>query len=200
MSERLLIAFIALLASLVIGLGLFWDPEAPARPAAVPTLPAGGEFTLQAAGGPVSLADFRGRLTLIYFGYTFCPDICPTTLNTLSAGMALLTPEERSKVALLFISVDPQRDTPEHLKTYVEFFAPDIVGVTGSPAAIAEVAARYGVSYAAQAAQTAGGAYVVDHSSDSFVVAPDGRLVARLPHGTQPEQVAALIRQYLNQP
>jgi protein SCO1/2 len=72
--------------------------------------------------------------------------------------------------------------------------------VTGSPAEIAEVAARYGVSYAAQAAQTIGGAYVVDHSSDSFVVGPDGRLLARLPHGTQPEQVAALIRQYLNQP
>lgn len=203
MSNRLLITCIALLASLVIGLGLFWQPVTPTGSVSLASLPPGGSFTLQAASGPVSLVDSLnrqpGQLGLIYFGYTYCPDICPTTLSALTAGMALLTPDERARLVLFFISVDPARDTPEHLKTYVEFFAPDIIGVTGSPAELAEVAARYGVFYAAQPAQTPGGAYVVDHSSDSFIVGTDGRPLARLAHGTAPEQVAALIRQYLNQ-
>jgi protein SCO1 len=198
MSNRLLITCIALLATLVISLGVFWHPETPTGPAPLANLPQGGNFTLQAADGPVSLADYRGRLGLIYFGYTYCPDICPTTLSALTAGMALLTPDERAKLVLFFISVDPARDTPAHLKTYVEFFDPGIIGVTGSPAELAEVAGRYGVFYSAQAAQTPGGAYVVDHSSDSFIVGPDGRPLARLSHGMAPEHIAALIRQYLN--
>lgn len=202
MSNRLLIAAIALLAALIVGLGVFWHPATPTGAAPLANLPQGGDFTLQAAGGPVSLSDSlarqRGRLGLIYFGYTYCPDICPTTLSALTAGMALLTPEERASLALFFISVDPARDTPAHLKTYVEFFDSGIIGVTGTPGELAEVARRYGVFYSAQPAQTPGGAYVVDHSSDSFIVGADTRPLARLPHGTTPEQVAVLIRQYLN--
>ena len=198
MSNRLLIGCIALLSSLVIGLALFWHPETPGASTPIVTLPPGGDFTLQAANGPVSLADYRGRLGLIYFGYTYCPDICPTTLSAMTAGMALLTPEERTKLAVFFISVDPARDTPEHLKTYVEFFDSTILGITGTPAEVAEVAKRYGVIYATHQAEKPGGAYIIDHSSDSFIVGPDGRLLGRLPHGTTPEQVAALIRQYLN--
>jgi len=151
-------------------------------------------------GRSVNSEDFRGRYQLISFGYTYCPDICPTTLTALTAGMALLTPEERARLAVFFISVDPQRDTVDHLKTYVEFFDPGIVGVTGSPAEIAELATRYGVFYKAQPAEMAGAAYVVDHSAETFIVGPDTRLLARMAHGTPPDQVAALIRQYLNQP
>lgn len=200
MSERLLITVIAVLVSLVIGLGLFWHPDTAPAPVAVSPLPPGGDFTLQSADGPVTLGNSRGKLSLLYFGYTYCPDICPTTLSALTAGMALLTPEERARLAVFFISVDPQRDTVEHLKTYVEFFDPGFVGVTGSPAEIAEVAARYGVFYQAQPAEMAGAAYVVDHSAETFIVGPDTRLLARMAHGTPPDQVAALIRQYLNQP
>ncbi len=199
MSERILTAIAAALAALILALLLFWHPDPGARPAPQPNpLPAGGDFTLQGAAGPVALHDYAGRLVLVYFGYTFCPDICPTTLNAVVEARALLTPEERQKVALLFVSLDPQRDTPEHLKTYLEFFDPGFTGVTGDASQIAEVAARYGVIYTLQPAQGDAGNYAVDHSAETFLVGPDGRLRARLAHGTPPAQMAALIRQYLN--
>jgi len=198
MSNRFLVAVIIVLVSLLIGLGLFWKPDLAPAPASINPLPPGGDFSLQSADGPVALANYRGRLSILYFGYTYCPDICPTNLAALSAGMAMLTPEERKKLAVFFISVDPKRDTVEHLKTYVEFFDRQMVGVTGTPAEIAELAGRYGVFYAEQPAETAGDGYVVDHSADSYIVGSDGRLLARMPHDTPPEQVAALIRQYMN--
>lgn len=197
MSNRFLIAVIVVLVSLLVGLGLFWKPQSSPPPASVNPLPPGGDFVLQSANGPVALRDYRGRVSVLYFGYTFCPDICPTNLTALSAGMALLTPAEREKLAVFFISVDPQRDTPEHLKTYVEFFDRQMIGVTGSPAEIAELAGRYGVFYTVQPAEAAGESYVVDHSAESYIVGADGRLLARLAHDTPPDQVAALIRQYL---
>ena len=200
MSEKLLLAVIAVLVSVIIGVGLFWHPVAPPARQAINPLPSGGDFVLQSATGPVALADYRGKLSLLYFGYTYCPDICPTTLSTLTAGLAELTPDEQAQVNTLFISVDPQRDTLAHLQTYVQFFDPSIRGITGSAEEIAEIARRYGVFYQKQAAEMAGEGYVVDHSSDTFIVGQDGQLKARMAHGIPPDQVAALIRQYLNQP
>lgn len=197
MSERTLSVLAVVLVALIAGLALLWHPEPESSEPLVNPLPAGGDFRLQSANGPVALADFRGRLSLVYFGYTYCPDICPTALSAIADGLAQLTPAERAGIAVIFVSVDPKRDTPDRLKDYVAFFAPEIVGVTGSAAEIAEIAKRYGVFYAEQPAEQAGGGYVVDHSSDTFIVGPDGKLLARMPHGTLPEQVAALIRQYL---
>lgn len=200
MSERLLIAIAAALAVILAGVGLFWQPEMPERPLPKLALVADGNFTLQSAAGPVSLSDYRGKLVLVYFGYTYCPDVCPTSLAATSEGLKQLTPEELARVAMIFVSVDPKRDTPERLKEYVEFFHPAIVGVTGSPAAIAEVAKRYGVFYAEQKVATAGGGYVVDHSSDTYVVTPEGKVTAKIAHATPPDQVVVAIRKYLNQP
>ncbi len=163
MSERWLLAVVVLLVVLVTGLGLFWNPDLPERPLPVASAPAGGEFTLQSADGPVTLADFRGKAVLLFFGYTYCPDICPTALSTAAAGLNQLSVEELADVAVLFVSVDPKRDTPARLKEYAAFFHPAIVGVTGSPEAVAEVARRYGVFYAEQPVATAGDGYVVDH-------------------------------------
>ena len=197
-SETLLKIVAALLAVLVAGLALFWHPEPPQRPLPRAALPPGGDFTLQSAAGPVSLHDYRGKLVLIYFGYTYCPDICPTSLAATAEGLKLLAPEELARVAMLFVSVDPERDTPARLKEYAEFFHPVIVGATATPAEIDEVARRYGVFHAKQKVDTAGDGYVVDHTSDTYVVAPDGRLVARIAHATPPDQVAAAIRKHLN--
>ena len=199
-SERILLAIAALLAALVIGLALFWQPELPERPLPKAGLAEGGDFTLQSIKGPVSLKDFRGKEVLLYFGYTYCPDICPTSLAATAEGLKLLTPDELAQVAVIFVSVDPKRDTPARLKEYVEFFHPSMVGVTGSAEEIAAIAKRYGVFYAEQKVETAGGGYVVDHSADTFVVAADGRLVARMAHATPPEQVAEIIRKHLYQP
>jgi protein SCO1 len=200
MSQRILLAIAALLAALVVGLALFWQPELPERPLPKAALAEGGDFTLQSANGPLSLKDFRGKVVLLYFGYTYCPDICPTSLAATAEGLKLLAPDELARVAVIFVSVDPKRDTTARLKEYVEFFHPSMRGVTGTPEAIAEIAKRYGVFYAEQKVETTGDGYVVDHSADTYVVAADGRLVAKIAHATPPEQVAETIRKYLYQP
>lgn len=199
MSERVLVVIAALLAALVLGLALFWHPEPPERPLPVAAGPAGGAFTVQSADGPVSLDDFRGKVVLLYFGYTYCPDICPTSLMSTAAGLKLLSDQERQQVRTLFISVDPERDTPARLKEYAAFFDPGILGATASPETLADVAKRYGVFYARQQIDTGGG-YVVDHTSETLVVAPDGKLVGRIPHAAVPDVVAAEIRKFLIQP
>lgn len=200
MSQRILLAVAVLLAALVLGLAFFWHPELPEHPLPVAAAPVGGEFTLQSAAGPVALQDFRGKLVLVYFGYTYCPDICPTALAATAEGLKLLTPDELAQVAVLFISVDPERDTPARLKEYAEFFHPAIVGVTGSPEELSGIARRYGVFYARQPVATAGGGYVVDHTSDTYVVGVDGKLAGKIAHATPPEQVAAEIRKRLTKP
>ena len=155
--------------------------------------PANLEFTLQSADGPVSLKDFRGKVVLLYFGYTYCPDICPTALSSHAAALKQLTPEELQRVAAIFISVDPERDSAAHLKEYARFFHPGIIGITGSPGEIQNVAQRYGVYYAKQPPDK-DGRYSVDHSSESYLIGPDGRLVSRLPHASPAEKIAAEIR------
>ncbi len=198
MSERILVVIAGLLAALVLGLALFWMPEMPERPLPKAAMAAGGDFTLESASGPVSLKDYRGKLLLVYFGYTFCPDICPTSLASTAEGLKQLKPEEAARVAMVFISVDPERDTPPRLKEYAEFFHPSLVGVTGTPENLAEIAKRYGVFYARQKVETAGGGYVVDHSADTYVVGPNGQLVGKIAHATPPDRVVAEIRKHLN--
>ena len=198
MSERILVVIAGLLAALVLGLALFWMPEMPERPLPKAAMAAGGDFTLESASGPVSLKDYRGKLVLVYFGYTFCPDICPTSLASTAEGLKQLKPEEAARVAMVFISVDPERDTPTRLKEYAEFFHPSLVGVTGTPENLAEIAKRYGVFYARQKVETAGGGYVVDHSADTYVVGPNGQLVGKIAHATPPDRVVAEIRKHLN--
>lgn len=200
MSERILMGIAGLLLTLVVGLALFWHPEMPERPLPKVAQAAGGDFTLQSAGGPVSLSDFRGKVVLVYFGYTYCPDICPTSLAATAEGLKQLTPAEQARVAMLFISVDPERDTPARLKEYAEFFHPGIVGVTGTPENLAEIAQRYGVFYAKQKVETAGDGYVVDHSADTYVVGAAGQLVGKIAHATPPDQVVVALRKHLNQP
>lgn len=199
MSERILLAIAALLAALVIGLALFWQPEQPERPLPKAASLPGGDFTLESAAGPVSLKDYRGKLVLIYFGYTYCPDICPTSLTATAEGLKQLKPEELAQLAMLFVSVDPERDTPARLKEYAEFFHPQIVGATGSPQNLAEIAKRYGVFYARQKVATAGDGYVVDHTSDTYIIDARGTLVGKIAHATPPDQVVVAIRKYLNQ-
>lgn len=200
MSERILTLLAGVLAVLIAGVFLFWQPEIPDRALPRANIAAGGDFTLQSASGPVSLKDYRGKLVLLYFGYTYCPDICPTSLAATAEGLKQLTPAEMARVGMIFVSVDPKRDTPARLKEYVEFFHPAIVGVTGTPEVIAEIAKRYGVFYAEQKVDTAGGGYVVDHSADTFIVTPDGQVLSKIAHGTPPDRIAATIRKYLNQP
>ena len=195
MNRILLISIIALLGLILGWVTWFWQPEAhpPHNATPLAATPTGGDFTLQSASGPVSLHDFRGKVVLVYFGYTFCPDICPTSLAFASQALNALSPEELARTQMLFISVDPERDTLEKLKEYGTFFHASILGLTGTPQAIAATALQYGASYRKQETGSAGG-YVVDHSSSTYVINPDGKLVATLQHGTTPAEVVKAIR------
>ncbi len=184
---------IALLLALLLAAALLLRGGVPARPA---NLPAGGDFVLQTVDGPFDTKTERGKVLLLYFGYTNCPDICPASLA--AGGMALnaLTPEERAKVRLLMISVDPERDSLQHLKEYTGFFHPQMLGATGTPAEIAKIAGSFGAGYIKQAAK-ADGSYAVDHTVSTYVVGPDGKLAAVLDLGTPNEKLLATIRQLL---
>jgi protein SCO1/2 len=194
--NRGLLAIIALLVALDLGLAVFWEPIPAAHERALPipaAPPTGGDFQLDTAQGPVALQDFRGKVVLLYFGYTFCPDICPTSLLATAAALRALNPAELAQVQTIFVSVDPERDTVKQLADYVRFFHPSIIGATGAPDRIAEIAGRYGVSYVIQKPD-ANHNYVVDHSALTYLIDTDGRLVATLPHAAPAEQTLAAVR------
>lgn len=159
----------------------------------------GGDFTLTASTGPVSLKQFRGKLAVLYFGYTLCPDACPTTLASLTQALKQLTPAELARVQPLVITLDPARDKLPQLDTYVRFFHPSIIGLSGGEAQIATIAHQYGVLYARQTVDSATH-YVIDHSSFLSLVGPEGKLLRRLPHGTAPDDIAAALRAALAGP
>ena len=138
--RRAAIIAAVILVSLLLGALGAWLAETRTADTAA----RGGDFTLTSADGPATLADQRGRVVLIYFGYASCPDICPTSLAFITAALRALTPAELERVRVVFISVDPARDTPEKLKQYAGHFHPNIIGVTGSPGTLADVATRYG--------------------------------------------------------
>jgi protein SCO1/2 len=136
----------------------------------------GGPFTLTDQNGATrSDRDFRGHYVLLYFGYSFCPDICPTTLAEMSSALDSLG-AKATRVTPVFITIDPARDTPKVLKTYVAAFGPSFVGLTGSDKAIAAIAHEYRVFYAKRPLQ--GGGYAMDHSGEVYLLGPDGRLLA----------------------
>lgn len=172
------------------------------RPAGIPPAPeqpGEHDFVLQTADGPLDTRSLRGRLVLVYFGYTYCPDICPTSLTAIAQALEALSPEELAQVQVVFVSVDPERDTPARLKEYAAFFHPGMVGATGSSDEIAAVAGRYGVLYLRQDPDSSAG-YAVDHSTWTYVLGADGRLAGRIAHGTPAAQVAAEIRKWLSAP
>ena len=146
--------------------------------------------------GEQKLSDFQGKLVLLYFGYTYCPDICPTNLANLSAAYRALPESKQQQVQILFVSVDPERDTPKRLQQYVNYFEADIVGLTHTPEIIAKVAHDYGVVYAKVDDPNNGTNYAVDHSAFTYVIDQQGRLQSQLPHATTPDQFVATINQY----
>jgi protein SCO1/2 len=162
------------------------------------TAAVGGPFTLtDHHGRAVTEKDYAGRMLLIFFGYTYCPDICPTEVQTMAEVMDALTPEEQAKVQPLFITIDPERDTPPVVADYVALFHPQIVGLTGTPAQVAAIARAYRIYYARSGGEPDGTGYMMDHSAYLYLMAPDGTLLALYPRGTAAPQVTAAIRQRL---
>jgi protein SCO1/2 len=151
---------------------------------------------LEAAGGQtVRMTDFADKVVVVYFGYTFCPDVCPATLSKLANAMELLG-EKSADVQVIMVSVDPARDTPELLAEYVRYFHPDFIGVTGDEATVNRVATLYGVYYEAQDGTAATG-YTIDHTSTLMLVDREGYLKLVLPFEGTAEQIAADIEYFL---
>lgn len=168
-------------------------PEAPLEGARI-----GGAFTLTNQDGEtVRDTDFAGKHRIIYFGYSYCPDVCPVDLQKIAAGFALFEkqqPERAKAIQPIFITIDPQRDTPQVLKQYVEAFHPRLIGLTGTPEQIKQVADAYLVMYQAQKPEGAdANGYLVDHSRQAYLMGPKGEPIALLPYDGTPEQIAAEI-------
>ncbi len=166
-------------AGLILAFGLAGAGcSGPAVPQAssLPVMDGGGDFSLvDHDGKPFSLASQRGKAVLIFFGYTFCPDACPTTLSKLSSVYRKLG-NDASKVKTLYISVDPERDTPEVLKADLENFRLDAIGLTGTKSEIDTVVQQYGAAYEIVPTPDSAAKYTVSHTTTLYALDPQGRI------------------------
>ncbi len=187
--------FALLLAVLLAGCG---TPPAEAPPLQGATM--GGPFTLiDQSGQRVSDTDFAGQYRIVYFGFTYCPDVCPVDLQVIGAGLRRFEESDAARSARvqpIFISVDPARDTPDAIRAYVANFHPRLIGLTGSEQEIADVARAFGV-YFSRGTPNEQGAYLVDHTRIIVLYGPEGEPIAIIPHDEGAEGVAAELARWV---
>jgi protein SCO1/2 len=190
MNNRLVLAGVLALAGCA--------PDAPVR-APLDGARIGGAFALTDQDGRmVTDRSFPGKYRLMYFGYTFCPDICPVDMQNVGAGLRLLEksdPALGARVVPVFVTVDPARDTPAVLKQFVAAFHPRMIGLTGSQRAIDALVKAYG-NYAKKGEVTPGGGYMMDHMNAVYLMDPAGKPLALIPADKGPEAVAAEVRKW----
>lgn len=171
------------------------DQAVKVETSGLPTI--GGPFTLvNQEGKTVTDADFHGQYILVYFGYTYCPDVCPTSLTLIADALDLLG-DKAQKVTPIFITIDPERDDPASMKMYIEHFHPRLQGLTGTPEQIKAVAKSYKAYYAKVGDGYDDGDYSMDHSSITYLMGPDGKFVTHFGHGTEPEIMAKKLAEIL---
>ena len=158
----------------------------------------GGDFTLEGPDGPVSLHDLRGKVVLIFFGYTSCPDVCPISLARIDACFSQMNDDELERVRALFITLDPERDTPDRLEKYTGYFHPNIIGLRDDVGGIDVVTSMYGVEYSKDAMPDSALGYSISHPTDILVLDTNGRIVDAMPHNTSAGVLLARIRDLLN--
>ncbi|MCW5774090.1 MAG: SCO family protein [Rhodospirillaceae bacterium] len=195
MSSRMNYGRLALIALAAFGAALavvaLWSKPAPQTEQSAQSL-IGGPFELtDAAGTRRRDAEFRGRYMLVFFGFTNCPDFCPTALSGITEAMAKLG-DKAKNVVPIFITVDPERDTPAVLKNYAQNFDSRIVMLTGTPAEIAAVARAYRVYYAKRKLEKEG-EYTMDHSAYMYLMGPDGKFIAHFRHAVPPAELAKTL-------
>ena len=154
-------------------------------------------FTLDAPEGSLSLKDLRGKVVLLFFGFTSCPDVCPISLATISHAFSYLNDDELNRSRSLFISLDPERDTLERLKKFTGYFHPNIIGVTGTMTELGKVADIYDVKFEKKESPDSALGYVIYHSSKIFVIDPQGKLQKTFPHNTDSQLLAQQIKSLL---
>jgi len=195
MFHRAAVLIIGLVLSFVLIAG-----EEPAHEDQVPDIvaaPPGGDFSLHSSKGPFLLKDLRGKVVLLYFGYTKCPDVCPTALSFLTMALNELNDEELKSVQAVFVSVDPKRDTFNILDDYVDYFHPNLMGVTGSDEEVAIAAKLYGAQYYEVDLEDSAFGYAVNHSAATYLINPDGELQFIFPHATRSSVILEAIRYVL---
>lgn len=160
----------------------------------------GGDFTLTGeTGEPISFSDFDGQYRTVYFGYAYCPDICPTDNQRAMAGLKRFeeeSPELGAKVQPLFVSIDPERDTPEVLTEFTDAFHPRLIGMTGTKEQLDAAANAFAVYYS-RGEETESGGYLMDHSNITYLFGPDGNPLAMLPTDEGPDAVAAELAKWV---
>jgi cytochrome oxidase Cu insertion factor (SCO1/SenC/PrrC family) len=194
-SIRILAAIILLIAA-GIGSYAFMSRELH-RPLGTGVALVGGPFSLvDQDGRRVTEKDFLGKYMLVFFGYTYCPDVCPTELQVMTAALDQLGPEA-DRIQPVFVSIDPARDTPAVLKAYVGNFGPRLIGLTGTPDEVAGIAKAYRVYYAKAANSSSSTDYLMDHSSIIYLMGPDGQFVKHVPYTTDAAKLAAELKETL---
>lgn len=196
------VAGLAALAVLLVVAIWHQEGQQPAPPPTAPVVtgpqPLGGPFSLtDHTGQLVTEADYAGRLMLVYFGFTYCPDICPMELTTMTRAVAALGPAGE-QVTPILITIDPARDTADALAGYVALFSDRLVGLTGSDAEIAAVADAYGVYYA-RAPDSGTTEYLMDHSAQVYLMGPDGANLAVFRSGVPPERMAEVLAHHIEE-
>jgi len=205
---RAALIFAVGLALLTGGLAL-WRFATPSQPATVSGAVSssgaaliGGAFELVDQDGTTRTpADFSGRFMLIYFGYSYCPDVCPTSLSVMTQALDLLeesSPESAARIVPVFITIDPERDTVPVMKDYAAHFHPAMVALTGSSEQVAQAAKAYRVFYAKVEDESAGD-YLMDHSSFFYLMGPDGDYAAHFAHNAPPDEIAVALQGYVNE-
>lgn len=192
------VAFVAIVAALVY-MGGFWPGGGGVDK--LRSVVIGGPFTLEAGDGRVVTdRTYRAKWQLIYFGYTLCPDACPTALNNIAGALKRLGPLAND-VQPIFITIDPARDTPKVVTAYAKAFDDRFVGLTGTPAEIADAARNFRVFYAKVPAKDAPDGYLMDHSSEIYLMRPrDFAFVTVFDGATSADQLAAGLRQFIARP
>lgn len=197
MNMKQLLILVCLLVLAIGGTLLIGQQDQSSRQPALPGSSLGGDFTLHAATGPVSLSDFSGKVVVIFMGFTHCPDICPTSLAVMTQALDRMNEQEAEQVQGLFISVDPERDTPEHLAEYIGHFSPRITGITGSKEELDKVVRQYGAFYRIVETPNSALSYTVDHTARIYLIDRQGRMAAALQHTLSPDELASAIRAQL---
>lgn len=163
----------------------------------LPVLPIGGDFTLTDQDNqPFTLSSLKGKVVLIFFGYTMCPDACPTTLSKLSTAYSRLTEEERGKVKALYITIDPERDTPQVMKDHLTYFGVDALGLSGQVEETSEVARQFGAHFEKSTEKTAAG-YLMSHTVSLFGLDAQGQTRLLIDYEASVDLVVKSIRQLL---
>ena len=199
-NNSLAILLIAVLGVALVWVLFFWQPAGEPSPKhtnlALSATPVGGNFTVEIQNKDLSLKDLRGKVVVLYFGYTQCPDICPTSLALLTQALSEMSEDELAGMQSIFVSVDPDRDNVTRLQEYAAYFHPNIIGATAEKEIIDKVVKQYGAAYRVVESDSAAG-YLVDHSSYTYLIDKQGKLRKTLEHGTSPDIILKELRSLL---